>query len=352
MALEGDIDLTDNLDFYRERKEIIPQLPWEALKDSDDTIINEYLNNTFTCTYIDNSSTTLSYWYDRQWNNISTNSTIYTYTSMDQTMDLLIDANPSSSSFQIINSDEELAQSHIMSSQTYISNISQNNYTNTASYTFSYKFKNLSGEKLDYSDRSSLPWQSKKEKIEPYRRAKCECCGRYILGDICSCDRKIEESAKQFIPKRRKRKKELPDTEDFIIQNYNDKSINIKLWNNSADQFIDYARLRKILQKEKESDDSEYEYYFEDRYDDHDEKSIPWVVLNAKKKCIFNSVPWDKDKRLHQDDKPKSMQEEFVPWLKYLKSWSYSDYIEELELEGEKDYTKYLTDMGWLQIRN
>ena len=65
MALEGDIDLTDNLDFYRERKEIIPQLPWEALKDSDDTIINEYLNNTFTCTYIDNSSTTLSYWYDR-----------------------------------------------------------------------------------------------------------------------------------------------------------------------------------------------------------------------------------------------------------------------------------------------
>ena len=43
MALEGDIDLTDNLDFYRERKEIIPQLPWEALKDSDDTIINEYL---------------------------------------------------------------------------------------------------------------------------------------------------------------------------------------------------------------------------------------------------------------------------------------------------------------------
>ena len=46
------------------------------------------------------------------------------------------------------------------------------------------------------------------------------------------------------------------------------------------------------------------------------------------------------------------MQEEFVPWLKYLKSWSYSDYIEELELEGEKDYSNYLTDMGWLQIRN
>ena len=40
MALEGDIDLTDNLDFYRERKEIIPQLPWEALKDSDDTTTN------------------------------------------------------------------------------------------------------------------------------------------------------------------------------------------------------------------------------------------------------------------------------------------------------------------------
>ena len=69
MALEGDIDLTDNLDFYRERKEIIPQLPWEALKDSDDTIINEYLNNTFTFTYTDNSSTILSYWYNRQWNN-------------------------------------------------------------------------------------------------------------------------------------------------------------------------------------------------------------------------------------------------------------------------------------------
>ncbi len=74
-------------------------------------------------------------------------------------------------------------------------------------------------------------------------------------------------------------------------------------------------------------------------------------INGSKHEIIDNSRGRRRPRLMHIDDEYSESKKRLheIPWLKKLIGWRFDDYVEELR-NGEKDYSKYLTDMNWLRM--
>lgn len=67
---------------------------------------------------------------------------------------------------------------------------------------------------------------------------------------------------------------------------------------------------------------------------------------------ITENISHDSFRLRHRNDKPRRYHDDRkIPWLRKLNSRIYSDYIRDL-YEDDHDYSKYLTDYGWIGIHD
>lgn len=74
-------------------------------------------------------------------------------------------------------------------------------------------------------------------------------------------------------------------------------------------------------------------------------------INDSKYEIIDNTRGRRRPRLMHLDDEYDESKKRLheIPWLKKLIGWRFDDYVEELR-NGEKDYSKYLTDMHWLRM--
>lgn len=262
--IEGDIDLTQNLDFYRKKPPML--LPKNVnlgkhKEDNLDTIFSSSFDGNIT--YYNNDTSTLHiYNYDDS--SIYSTNTISFNISNNISTTYNISSTISTSTFDNI---------HI--------SISNNDWTSMKK-TVKRQIFNL----WDHID-----------KILPINLvSRCSKCHKLLLfanqfsrqGYICKC-------------KSCERNKDI----NFGQYHYN--------------KFVFNTRDRS----------EEYEFYdiipWENYFEDNDKSSL-WIRWS-----------YSKNKRK-------------IPWLRDLDSSIYDDYIE--DLKEEQDYSSYLTNMGWIGIRD
>lgn len=322
MALTGDIDLTDNLDFRRDRGKnelmIIGAggiVPWES--DVND---NTYFIST------NNISTTNSY-------TISFNNTIETASSSNSWVnngrfDISIIDNQISE-MTIINSDDELRASSINNSFSTISSqfmtFTYNNNTRTYSFDCDWKALSDSYNNIEKKKEKFVPWDEPPTKArEPlYPINTCPKCKKIILGDVCNdCSKEIE-SSKAF--------------KFFSIERRITLKKSLKAFWKESDFDIDFYNMEDVILDYSECEDMPVI------------RSIPWDIRRKRRSLSdYDRYPWyDRDEEIREWNKAS---EPMFPWMKYLNSWTFSDYMEELESGEEKDYSSYLTNMTWLRL--
>lgn len=274
--IEGDIDLTQNLDFYRKKpKMLLPKnvdLGEHIKEDNSDAIFSSSFNGSIT--YYNNDPNRLYiYNYD--------DSSLYP----QNTISLNLDTSDYNTAIRTTS----------ISDNSIIYTISSNS-TAINSINFSISNDGWTSMKKSIKRKSFNLWDHI-DKILPINLVgRCSKCHKLVLfatqsskqGYICKC-----------------------------------KSCE----NNKELNFAQYKYKRFIFNTRDRSE--EYEFYdiipWENYFEDNDKSSL-WTRWN-----------YSKDKRK-------------IPWLRELDTRVYDDYIE--DLKEEQDYSSYLTNMGWIGIRD
>ena len=256
--VKGDIDLTENLDFYHDKKEKqLPVLPWRKEKEKT------YLNTDDIEVPI-SSTSFMDYSWSSYYYNVSpysTNNTI-SYTNYNFTL-----------YYEILDDDGRISLpgSTWTSAMTNFYNITLPDpyYNEILDDNFTYKYyPNDIKEKEDI-----FGGYKKKKKINNVKLNYCSYCRRHLESCKCNKYNKLYSLSKSE-----------------ILSVKSDDNINREL-----NTIKEIYRSRRFKRKEKE----------------HKRK---------------------------------------IPWLRHLNHRIYEDYID--DLHEEKDYSKYLTDMSWLGIRD
>ena len=279
--IQGDIDLTTNLDFYRDKSKKVKRhhklIPWENKqsknKVSDSNCLlqsityilrtndGHLIDNNYPVYYFNDSTNRFSTGYnidyfEPQWTTLnSLSGTISLYNTITENFD-----NDYPYTTYSINSTLSNVYERIL--------VDQN--TNTLLYA-SVKEQNPIFKK-----------KSKNTKTSILNHIYCEH-GEYSIGDCKYCKRKFKKE------------------------------------NNNAYKAI---RMSSLLKKY--------------RLEDNNEHALDVLDILHKKK--------ERNKKYGYRSRRK------IPWLRGLDDHVYNDYIDELLSGEEKDYSHYLTDMGWLRI--
>ena len=333
--IEGDIDLTQNLDFYRKKpKKLLPaNVKLRSRKEAE----NENINHDDS---LDNLITSYNIYYNRY--DTATNITInnsyivsreiesrrryeiteyYNEASNGPDEPLFTNSNNDSIvSEDISNNVTTATVSYNDSSSTTInvssSNIRNwtfnivNNVSDYADYWTSdiklaktkYKTGLLTSCKNIFNLWSERPKFQEKNGLELH---KCYICGLNFLAS--RSDNSYHELCRDCFKEEQKR-----------------------------NNLFKFAHIRKNY---------ESEYIFEFNHIDHSDNYD-----------CYDCIPWDHNKKDRKEDLNRifgiqnAPQRRFgIPWFQDLQHRIYNDYIEELR-EGVKDYSSYLTNMGWIGI--
>jgi len=318
MALvEGDIDLTQNLDFYRKKpKKLLPaNVKLLGRDDVPESKLNTSIDNLYITTVSRSSvsisySNTSNYQTVRRWTINNNNNEEFNYIDIDDST--------------ISNSDNNL---YITSSNYSTSITTTINSSNTTSTSFSMRYilddsdeldswittkknyKRKYNSAIDTVKRIFSLWDSRdvfeeKRSLEIYQ---CGCGAEFLAPrDFYGCCKKCL------------RNEELKKKEEMYASR------------------IRYNRIFQFRHK-KIVDDYDY---------------------------IGDEVPWHNTGESFGIPKPRSSIEARyfmlsgknnstrrygIPWFQNLNQRIYDDYIDELK-NGEKDYSSYLTNMSWIGI--
>jgi hypothetical protein len=290
--IQGDIDLTEKLDFYHDKptEKLLPAtLPWQkdknGLVSSDDSftfrwIMSNVDSNTITLINTDAELNWSQNEFDIVWYN-----------------DYRFDTN----TWQISNNGQN--------STLYISTSTPSITTSTTNLNSIYEYDSWGSLNISCTNSTSTSSQisfttkSTKKKLDlPYKVRPS-----------------IEEKKAIFYSCSRCRKK-------FI----------------STNPRINYC---KECARKEDIDNNAREAKFHLKRTRKNRGSIhmPINLWNAGSYYL----PWDNNFCEWDDKRPKGLRG--IPWLTELQSRIFNDYKEELE-NGEKDYSSYLTNMGWLGI--
>lgn len=268
--IRGDIDLTQNLDFYRKKPEMLLPKNVDLSKDqspskinidnSGDTYLTINYNDDMSYTNITNLDFSSYYNPDTITYNYSNNG-LYTLTSTNSiTFNYHYDRNNHSFRFNTFNRD----------------------MINTMNISFATKLSK-------YKEKAVKIWDHI-IKAEPKSiKATCSKCGKIILNPTSYKHSQLCKSCGY--------KKDIRFGR-FTFQGF------------------------KFYHKDRSDD---YEYYDEIPWENsYDYETSYWSPFNRKRNRVQ------------------------IPWLQELSSRIYQDYID--DLHEEKDYSSYLTNMGWLGI--
>lgn len=300
--IEGDIDLTQNLDFYRKKpKKLLPDnVKLRGRKDVEE-------NNISLCT---SSGSSIQIYLNNNTNvtwTIRRNNENFQYIDIEDDVyidtDNIVSENSSSSSLYTTTTNYS---NNITYSATYTTRF---NYINTTSNIEDNSWTSIRGELnkkfgtlIESVENKFKLWlgRPKFEEKESLHLIHCYSCGEKFLSfsktnnccKKCSREKRINESMNRIVSRKGYR----------LILNHINRS-------------QDY-----------------------DMFDD-----IPWDNKPKNKRWISKYV--NKFSSRNNEDYRYG-----IPWFQDLNSRIYEDYIEELK-NGEKDYSSYLTNMGWIGIR-
>ena len=289
--IKGDIDLTENLDFYRDKQ--LPKLPsiapWNKDCDLDLNTnyqhigtINTIYNNTSTITIVNNEN-------ELSWNSTRRNNIINTSRRISYSNNSTI-TNYNTSNWTIVSEeyDDEII-SHV-----YI----DPSITNTSNWTIvsEYDDEIISHAYIDPNITSIENTKSIKVSVNNIESINKE----NIFGPM-----REQKEIKSSIVHCRKCNKVLIGSNHRTLC---DKCFRLSKYQETKNEFLRHKRNR----------------------------------FNLMTRNYFSYIPWF--------DKPKSRPERIkIPWLRKLNSRIYDDYMRELRY-GEEDYSSYLTNMHWLGI--
>ena len=319
--IKGDIDLTENLDFYHDKKSIETKLksiiksgvPWYTEKKNIETLQSKLYKYLYSYYYNDsiNSSTTAISSYNNgaytysgaEWNNLSytyTNSYYYSLESIPESYSISINYDNAEDVYEIFD--------YINDHDLYINSQITNRVID------------------DKSNSDKLPWGNKeyaKSKLHnktdynhhtyTYRCEDMTYKTIYYLGEdkhykINKQIRRNEEEARSAI--------------ENDVHKFRERHRLVRPYLNAL---LDICKNPKNIYDDNKRD--EYGEYWYDRYDIAELSLIKWRSKNRRKRYNIRSG-------------------RIAPWLEKLSSRIYEDYI--ADLNEEQDYTSYLTNMGWL----
>ena len=309
--IQGDIDLTEKLDFYHDKpkEKLLPaRVPWKKSGKDDSTwkwlstvepssisVINTDADLNWVQNEVDNTI-----WYisnDNQSLHLSTTSTtsFNTWDSFDSSINYPTITTTTTTS----NNGTYLVDNNDNISITF----SYNNNSSTSSRPLTFKTAIYNKEK-----KLNLPYKVKpKENNDETAIRRCSLCDELFISRssyprmTCYCKKCAEK--------------------DALRENHKNTFYKIKRNRNS---------MRGTLH-------------------------LPINLWNAR---VNDILPWDNDYLTLRLEKLRSTEENnyssyhrlrMIPWLHDLQRRIFDDYEEELR-NGEKDYSEYLTNMGWLGI--
>ena len=315
--LEGDIDLTQNLDFYRKKpKKLLPANVNLRGRNDDEDKSNFITTRTGS---ISVSNTTYI-----RWNYIDTDESdgrLYLTTENQDTVTattIVAQTNSTNLNLRRYRHDDSIDTISYSTS-------SSNNIVTTVRYT-SYDDQWIISNNLDDMDEiitEDIDDSIKTVKYKLNNRFGVKNANR----DISKCGGLWYEKAKQFVVNALE-----------VKRCYDCDSLYLSLRGTS--------RCRKCQQKSDAKDR-------EDLWCRHSYKGFEFNHLDHEP-CFdyYDDIPWDnyysRGRRKLCDNHNESRRYG-IPWFQDLNYRIYDDYIEEL-LEGEKDYSSYLTNMSWIGI--
>lgn len=311
--IKGDIDLTEKLDFYHDKpkddNKLLPALPWKkeygvVTTDSEEASrwIYHYLGSNPRISVV-NSDIELA------WSSLDTDLNYYPTSTATTTISTNYNSNLT---FTYNSWNDEPIVSYNTNTTTMNITWTSNNNWNGVITTFDGQPISL-GHKSDLYKKKPLDLPYKiKPKEDSYTVIKyCDCCGKkFIRAD------------KGFYCKECQEKQ-------------NKKNLFQTAWQNirrSAWTKNDYLRGYFVWQDER------YQNIF------------PWDndgIYSSHQDEIIDSAQALRELKRRVGSATKRLRD--IPWLTKLNSRIFDDYKEELE-NGEKDYSSYLTNMGWLGI--
>ena len=319
--IQGDIDLTEQLDFYRNKPKKIEKgtsiVPWKG-RDQKDLVTTRngrsydswVYHNAFTfnlsptTTVINSSYTTyttdnLMYYYDIE--NSTWNGNISTTVHFNITPQTVI----SSSNLIPVVSDDDLAEDeHVIDSVNstgiIIEDTSDNNDTVISTYNTWYNYNDPYTVTLEYV---------KPEPVDPIKARFCRGNNRKekVVGEKCS-----------FCGKRT-----IGTCECYKTGIYNDQYEMLK-------KFTTKKVRKRRVDNEFHQDELKYRFTGNLRF-------LPFGprIINKSERYLD---PRNTMKNRHRR----------IPWLDKLIGRVYDDYMK--DLYEEQDYSSFLTNMGWLRI--
>lgn len=319
MALiEGDIDLTQNLDFYRKKpKKLLPDnikllgrndIPESRLNTSFDSVeISTISGSNITINYSNSSNTQTV----RRWT-INNNIEEFEFVDISDRDNI------------ISYSDNDL---YITTTSTYNTNLTTTINGTTSSSRFSMRYTLDSYDELSYWTTTKKYCKTKfKSAIDTVKRVFSLWNSREIFEEKeglkiyqCNCGEEFL-APRGFYGCCRKclRDEELRKKEEMYASR------------------IRYNRLFQFRHKEIVDD---YDYIGDEVpwYNTGESFGIPRPRSSIEARYFMLSGK-NKDNRRYG-----------IPWFQNLNQRIYDDYIYELK-NGEKDYSSYLTNMGWIGI--
>lgn len=311
--VEGDIDLTQNLDFYRKKpKKLLPaNIELLGKNDKPEPTINPSLDDTFYITNISGNSITVRYSSGISTWSLDRDTDSYNHINIDEYNYYDNDYN---STLYITTNNNTYSYNTTFSTTTTIS--SRNNSINVSTYELDDEYGELNSWKCKMKyikNKSNTPlkklfskWQSKKhfEEKESLSIYKCHCGEKFLA--IRGFDGVCKDCLKN---------QELKDKER---------------------SFASRAAFTNIFKFNKR-EPINYDYIGDE---------VPWN--NSEKYFGIKSRSRGYGGYI-RSIRNKSENRYGIPWFQELYSRIYDDYIDELK-NGEKDYSSYLTNMGWIGI--
>lgn len=304
--IEGDIDLTQNLDFYRKKpKKLLPaNISLKGRQDEPELRINTDNINANIITSSSGAQIQLYY----------TNSQNYTYWTFDNNST----DNNEVNYLDIYDYDDN---------SLYTTSMRELDYDSTRSNTRVNITRSDSGDRIStYTFRSSYSsdyitsgnWTTVKNKIN--QKSK-------------STIKSIENKFKLWTGRPKLEEKETV----YICYCYNcGKSFLSTFESGICKDCLKEDQEKKSMLKVIRFQGSRFEFNHVDYTQDYDYfEGVPWMERSRSK----NLISYEEESRYRYG----------IPWFQKLNYRIYTDYIDELKY-GDKDYSSYLTNMGWIGI--
>ena len=292
--LQGNIDLTENLDFYRDKK----KKPYKNSSDwkPDDNVERLFKNNENLMQLYENYLNTSISYYDMSYNGFNSSS-VY---DLDYDMGSDIETTSDYNNYSMLSTSNH----YVALSSSFIESVSNSN-----NWTYN-SINNISTRSL-----------CRYYKFADYN----------LMDEIINADSKLDcfgQNIKR--PKRYKSTKDLGRKRRYtsISAKFDHKSTKIE-------------NTKVLFNKKERKQDDEF----------ITKKSI-FSIENENTHIRPRLVELYGGRRRHHRPSISDYDEEKIrlpiPWLQHLPDHIYDDYINDLYTES--DYSKYLTDMNWLRI--